>query len=114
MFQFTWASILALAMLSGQSAKTAARVLVKIQPSEATLRVGESMQFTATVIGGYTGIKWSVEEKDGGTVGSDGLYTAPRRPGIFHLIATSEADPRARSLVKITAVIEADTDPPQY
>jgi chitinase len=72
------------------------------------------MQFSGKVIGGNTGIKWSVEEKDGGTVGSDGFYTSPRRAGIFHLIATSEADPRARSFVKITVVIEADTDVPQY
>jgi len=86
---------------------------VKIQPSEVTVRVRESMQFSATVIGAHPGVRWIVEEKNGGTIDSNGFYTAPRRIGVFHVIAASEADPRARASGKITVAIEGDADSPQ-
>jgi hypothetical protein len=108
MFQFAFASVLAL-VLCGQSTEAPTHVLVKIQPSEVTVLVRESMQFSATVIGAYPGVRWIVEEKNGGTIDSNGFYTAPRRIGVFHVIAASEADPRARASGRITVAIEADT-----
>jgi len=112
MFQLAFASVLAIA-LCGQSGKAQTHVMVRIQPSEVTVHVRESTQFSATVVGAYPGIRWTVEEKDGGTVDSNGFYTAPRRIGVFHVIAASEADPRARTSATITVVVEADTDSPQ-
>ncbi len=36
---------------------------------------------------------WSIQEgNDGGSITDDGVYTAPNRSGIFHIIATSQAD----------------------
>jgi chitinase len=112
MCQLAFASVLALA-LCGQNAAAPTHVLVRIQPSEVTVRVRESMQFSATVIGASPGIRWSVEEKNGGTVDSNGFYTAPRRIGVFHVIAASEADPRAKTSARVTVAVEADTDSPQ-
>jgi chitinase len=108
MFQFALASVLAL-VLCGQSTEAPTHVLVKIQPSEVTVLVRESVQFSATVIGAYPGVRWIVVEKNGGIIDSNGFYTAPRRIGVFHVIATSEADPRARASGRITVAIEADT-----
>ena len=110
MFQFAFASVLAI-VLYGQNAGAPTHARVRIQPSEATLRVGESMQFSATVIGANSGIRWSVEEKNGGTVDSNGFYTAPRGSGVFHVIATSEVDPRAKTSARVTVAVEADTGP---
>jgi hypothetical protein len=112
MFQFAFASVLAI-VLWGQSAEGPKHVLVRIQPSEVTVRVNESIQFSATVIGAHSGVRWIVEEKNGGTIDSNGFYTAPRRIGVFHVIAASEADPRVRASGRITVAIEADTDLPQ-
>jgi hypothetical protein len=108
MYQLAFASVLAIA-LCGQNAAAPTHVLVRIQPSEVTVRVRESMQFSATVIGAHPGVRWVVEEKNGGTIDSNGFYTAPTRIGVFHVIAASEADPRARASGKITVAIEADT-----
>jgi hypothetical protein len=77
MFQLAFASVLAIA-LCGQNAAAPTHVLVRIKPSEVTVLVRESVQFSATVEGAYSGIRWSVEEKNGGTVDSNGFYTAPR------------------------------------
>jgi hypothetical protein len=112
MFQIALASVLAI-VLCGQSTEAPTHVLLRIQPSEVTVRVRESVQFSATVIGAHAGVRWIVEEKNGGTIDSNGFYTAPRRIGVFHVIAVSEADPRARASGTITVAIEADTDSPQ-
>jgi Bacterial Ig-like domain (group 2) len=112
MFQLAFASFLAV-VLCGQSAEAPTHARVRIQPSEVTVRVGESMQFSATVIGASSGIRWSVEEKNGGTVDSNGFYTAPKGSGVFHVIAASEADPRVTTSAKVTVAIEADTGPTQ-
>ena len=112
MFQLAFACVIGVA-LCGQAGKAQTNVLVRIQPSEVTVHVRESTQFSATVVNAYPGVQWSVEEKNGGTVDSNGFYTAPRRIGVFHVIAASEADPRARTSATITVVVEADTDMPQ-
>jgi hypothetical protein len=112
MFQFAFASVLAL-VLCGQSTEAPTHVLVRIQPSEVTVRVGESIQFSATVTGAHAGVRWIVAEKNGAAIDSNGFYVAPRRIGVFHVIAASEADSRARASGKITVAIEADTDSPQ-
>ena len=53
-------------------------VSVSIAPAANTLQVGATAQLTATVTGSSnTRVVWST---DGGGVGDDGLYTAPRPP----------------------------------
>ncbi len=38
-----------------------------------------------------TGVRWSVREKEGGTIDENGMYTAPNIPGIYEIIAESTA-----------------------
>jgi hypothetical protein len=76
---------------------------VTVSPSSATLQVGQSQQFNATVTGSGNfsqNVVWSVNGVAGGnatvgTITSSGLYTAPSSvPGLtnFTLIATSAQD----------------------
>jgi hypothetical protein len=112
MFQLVLASVLQI-LLWGQNAEAPAHVRVRIQPPEVTVHVRESMQFSATVIGANPGIRWSVEEKNGGSVDNNGFYTAPGESGIFHVIAASEAEPHAKTSARVTVAVEADTGPTQ-
>ncbi len=68
---------------------------VTLTPSAASIGVGATVQFTATVTGtANTAVGWSVQEGSaGGTVSPTGLYTAPLVAGTFHVVATSAADP---------------------
>ena len=48
---------------------------------------------TATVFGtDNKDVTWSVRESDGGSVTANGLYTAPRKPGTYHVRAKSQFD----------------------
>jgi len=59
---------------------------------------GTTVQFQANVP-----VFWSVREgRAGGTITSNGLYTAPSAAGTFHIVATSKADPK----VSGTAFVE--------
>jgi chitinase len=96
-----------------QSVKQAA-ISVTVDPPEATVHVGQMQRFTAVTKGSDgVGIRWGVEEPDGGRITEDGVYTAPRRMGIYHVVATSKADPRTRAVAKVTVVTEYDTPPEQ-
>src|SRR6266849_4633897 len=68
-------------------------VSVVVSPRQASVVVGRTVSFTATVTGApVTSVHWSVQETGGGNVDSRGYYTAPASPGTFHLVATSDAD----------------------
>ena len=71
-------------------------VAVAVAPKSASVLVGASTAFTASVTGTTagqsTGVTWSVQESGGGTVDSNGQYTAPASAGSFHVVATSVAD----------------------
>jgi len=83
---------------------------VAVNPSEATIHVGEKQSFEAVVKGTQsTGVRWSVQERNGGQITEDGLYTAPRHVGLYHVVATSEENPSARAVAKVTVVTEYDT-----
>jgi hypothetical protein len=69
---------------------------VAISPDNDTLGVTSRRQFTAAVTGANSGVSWKVKEGSaGGTVTSDGLYTAPSSTGTFHVTATSVASTRS-------------------
>ena len=55
---------------------------------------GATLQFAASVSGtSNTAVNWSVQEgAAGGSITSTGFYTAPNVAGIFHVVATSQAD----------------------
>ena len=84
-------------------------VSVTINPPEATVHVGQTQTFEAIVRGTQsTGIRWAVEERNGGRITEDGIYTAPRRVGLYHVLATSEENPAAKAVAKVTVVTEYD------
>jgi hypothetical protein len=86
---------------------------VTINPPEATVHVGQTQTFEAVVKGTRsTGIRWAVAEPNGGRITEDGIYTAPRHMGLYHVVATSEENPAARAFAKVTVVTESD--PPDY
>jgi hypothetical protein len=63
---------------------------VTIEPQSVAIRRGDSWIFTA--IG--PGVNWSIQEGSaGGDVNAAGIYTAPANEGVYHVIATSKADP---------------------
>lgn len=70
-------------------------ISVTILPASVQLPINASQQFNATVSGSSnTNVTWSLQEgAAAGTISSDGFYTAPSIAGIYHLIATSVADP---------------------
>jgi hypothetical protein len=63
-------------------------IVVATSPLEADVPPGGSVKFTARVTGTADGsVTWSVDEADGGTVDSSGVYTAPAAEGTFHVRA---------------------------
>jgi len=90
---------------SATAAVTVPSVSVAISPPAATVDQGATTSFTANVSGTVinTSVTWSVQEgATGGTVSSAGAYTAPLTAGVFHLVATSQADPTKSGVSTIT------------
>lgn len=60
------------------------------------------IQFSALVSGTPNqAVNYSVDEPNGGTINSDGLYIAPKVAGTFHVRATSVADNQAFALKEV-------------
>lgn len=84
-----------------------AGVSVTINPKEAFLSAGGTQKFTASVAGSAnTGVTWHVRESAGGTIASDGTYTAPgtapSAATVFHVVAVSQADPSKSAKAAVT------------
>lgn len=68
-------------------------ITVEVLPQTVTVNVGSTVRFSASVTGATnTSVLWSIAENEGGTISGDGAYIAPTVPGVFHIIATSQAD----------------------
>jgi hypothetical protein len=82
-------------------------VNVTMRPQSAKVNAGGTQQFTAQVSGtADTALLWSVQEGlSGGTVDATGLYTAPAAAGVFHLFATSHADPTRSASATVTVQV---------
>lgn len=90
----------------------ATRASVTIDPTEVTLHLGETQTFEAMVKGTETtGIRWTIQERSGGHITEDGIYTAPRHIGLYHVVATSEENPAAKAVAKVTVITEYDPRP---
>ena len=74
--------------------QTSLPISVSVTPATVTLAAGTTQTFTATVTGtSNTSVSWSVQEgATGGSITSQGVYTAPATGGTYHVIATSSAD----------------------
>lgn len=72
-------------------------VEVRVTPADAVLIDGDTLAFTARVAGTTdTAVTWSIAEGSaGGSITSDGIYTAPDDDQMFHVVATSRAQPAA-------------------
>ena len=83
---------------------------VTINPPEATVHVAQTQTFEADVKAlAAPVIRWAVAERNGERITGDGIYTAPRHVGLYHVVATSEENPAARAFAKVTVVTEYDT-----
>ncbi len=69
-------------------------ITLSIDPVTLKISTNNSTTFTATITGTTTtGVIWSIEEGlTGGSITSDGVYTAPSAVGTYHIIATAVAD----------------------
>jgi hypothetical protein len=77
-------------------------VAVTITPPTGPRYSCTTARFTASVTGTADGtVTWSVQESAGGSVSSDGTYTAPSTPGTYHLVATSHADPTKSATIAV-------------
>lgn len=91
---------------SGGSNPPATAATVSIYPSRETLRIGGQRQFSGwdSSVGQYD-VTWSLQEgAAAGTITADGLYTAPTKPGNFHLIATSSHNTNLSATAALTIV----------
>jgi hypothetical protein len=84
-------------------------VTVNLTPATKTITADNTLQMTATVAATLnTAVTWSITEgAAGGTISSDGLYT-PAGEGVFHIIATSVANPAKSdsSVITVTPSIK--------
>jgi hypothetical protein len=84
-------------------------VTVTVTPHEATLLVGGQLQLTATVTGAAAPtVHWSTS---GGSITSDGRYTAPSTPGNYTVTATSVEEPGATAMVSLTILAAPASGP---
>lgn len=73
-----------------------------ISPTSVTIDVNATQQFTPIYGGLAPGVTWEVEEVGGGTIDTEGLYTAPDVAGTYHVKGTSTADPTLSATAEIT------------
>ena len=91
---------------SNPAGGTGASASVSIFPASETLRVGGQRKFSGwdSTVGQYD-VTWSLQEgAAAGTITTDGVYTAPPKPGTFHLIATSSHNPGLSATAPVTIV----------
>ena len=76
---------------------------VAVTPTPVTMSTNGIQQFAAVVTGtNNVLVTWSVEEANGGTVTSNGRYTAPATAGTYHVRATSQQDPSQYGRATVT------------
>ncbi|KAA6462016.1 hypothetical protein DYQ86_10325 [Acidobacteria bacterium AB60] len=86
-----------------------APVGISVTPGTSALTVGQTQTFTATVTNtSNSGVTWTIQEGSaGGSISSNGLYTAPMKAGSYHVVATSVADPSKSTSAAIRATAPA-------
>jgi hypothetical protein len=93
---------------NGQTARVVQRIIVQPQleivPASVKVPTGETFAFKLNLRGvDLQKIRWSIDEPDGGSITSAGLYTAPTRPGFYTVVATAmtEGQPSAFATVQV-------------
>ena len=81
-------------------------ISVTVQGPTGPLNTGASGTFTATVTNSPNqAVTWSVVEPGGGSITSDGVYTAPATPATYTVKATSVSAPSAVGTAPVPVVI---------
>jgi uncharacterized protein YjdB len=86
------------------AATVTVQIGVSISPASKIMSVRDSRTFTATVAGSaIQAVTWSVQEgAAGGTISQAGVYVAPASAGIYHIVATSQADSTKTAVAIVT------------
>ncbi len=81
-------------------------VTLAIKPNAVGIKPGASVGFAAVVTGSKnSSVTWKVQEGNaGGTIDARGKYTAPNAPGVYHIIATSNANSRVTATATAAVV----------
>ena len=81
-----------------------AAVAIFLNQPFVTIDVGNQFTFVANVTGTVnTAVSWAIQEgASGGSITSSGVYTAPGTDGMFHVIATSQADTTQKATAAVT------------
>jgi len=95
--------------LIGTLAAAPAPITVSISPANATVKIGATEQFTATVTGSTTGTAWTLNPATLGTLSANGLFTATTA-GQGTVTAASQQDPTKSASAVIT--VSSATPPP--
>src|SRR6202049_3103839 len=76
---------------------------VTVSPNPATVFLGATQTFVATVTATNMAVTWTVQEgAAGGAITNAGVYTAPQVAGTYHVIATSAAEPTQSATATVT------------
>lgn len=91
---------------SAQAVVTVQQASVSVSPSADVLGIAGARPFFASVIGALNqNVSWSVlEGASGGSITSDGLYTAPGSTGNFHAVAMAAVNPSLSDAVGISVI----------
>jgi hypothetical protein len=81
-------------------------VSLSVNPSTVSLPPAGSQSFGVTITGTTNhAVNWAVQEgAAGGSITNMGAYTAPNSTGIFHVIATSQADASKSATAEVSVV----------
>jgi hypothetical protein len=79
-------------------------VAISLNQTIVTIDVGNQFTFVANVTGtANKAVSWAIQEgMSGGNITSSGVYTAPGTDGVFHVIATSQADTTQKAAATVT------------
>ena len=91
--------------------KSAFQPFLRLSPLEASTAPGGEVRFSASINYDPAGpryirqpVTFRVEEAEGGTVGLGGLYTAPTRPGVYHVVARRDDFPEVQARATVTVL----------
>ena len=98
---------------TGTGGATSTKPGITLNPSVVKAAFAGTVQFTANVQGvSDKSVTWTVQEgTDGGTISSSGLYVAPQRSGVFHVVVTSTAMGSLNATATVTVSAPAGTPP---